>query len=191
MPLVEGLLHGGVTAIELTLRTPVALEALRAICDLNSEMIVGVGTILSQGMVDEVKVAGADFGVAPGLNPRVVQAALEVGLPFAPGICTPSDIETAAGLGCRVMKFFPAQASGGVTYLRSMSAPYKHLGIEFFPLGGINSSNMVDYLNEPNVLAIGGTWIVQKEMLTAEDWSGIAERAKEVTSQLNGVVASA
>lgn len=191
VPLVQSLLDGGITAIELTLRTPVALEALQAICNMDSDMLVGAGTILSKGMVEEVKKAGAHFGVSPGLNPRVIEAAQEAGLPFAPGICTPSGIEAAAALGCHVLKFFPAQPSGGVAYLRSMSAPYKHLGIQYFPLGGINSDNMMDFLNEPNVVAIGGTWIVKKQLVEQEDWAGITQRARQVVSLMNGVAASA
>lgn len=193
VPLTQALLAGGVSAIELTLRTPAALEGLQAICQEVSEMLIGVGTILTTDMVKQVKDAGADFGVAPGLNPRVVKAAQEAALPFAPGVATPSDIEKAVELNCRVMKFFPAQASGGVKYLRSMSAPYKHLGIEYFPLGGINSDNMMEYLSEPNVVALGGTWVVKKEMVAAEDWSGITRQAKEIICAMRdaGVVGSA
>jgi 2-dehydro-3-deoxyphosphogluconate aldolase / (4S)-4-hydroxy-2-oxoglutarate aldolase len=118
----------------------------------------------------------------------VIRAAQEAGLPFAPGICTPSDLEAAIELGCRFVKFFPAEASGGVTYLRSMAAPYRHLGIRYFPLGGLNAENMVDYLEEENVPTIGGSWIVQKDLVMTGDWDGIAARAAEVRSMLDGVV---
>ena len=176
VPLTQALLAGGIGAIELTLRTPAAMAGLKAICADVPDMLIGVGTILTPKLVKEVKTAGADFGVAPGMNPRVIRAAQEVGLPFAPGIATPSDLEAAIELGCRLVKFFPAEASGGIPYLRSMSAPYKHLGVQYFPLGGLNADNMVAYLKEPNVVAVGGSWIVKKELVNDEDWAGISAR---------------
>jgi len=185
VPLAEALLAGGICAIELTLRTPVAMDAVRAICRRVPEMLTGVGTILTPKQAAEIKEAGADFGVAPGLNPRVIRAAREVGLPFAPGICTPSELEAAIELDCRLVKFFPAEAVGGIKYLRSMSAPYKHLDIRYFPLGGINSENMMEYLKEDNVPVIGGSWIVKKELVLNEDWAGITVRAAEVCRILN------
>ncbi|GAA4455696.1 bifunctional 4-hydroxy-2-oxoglutarate aldolase/2-dehydro-3-deoxy-phosphogluconate aldolase [Novipirellula rosea] len=186
VPLAQALLAGGIDAIELTLRTPAGLAAVKAIVSGVPGMLVGVGTILTPQTVREVKMAGADFGVAPGTNPRVVRAAVEAGLPFAPGIATPSEIEAAIELGCRFVKFFPAAATGGVPYLRSMSAPYKHLGIQYFPLGGLNADNMTDYLNEPNVLAIGGSWIVQQTLVENHDWDGITARAAEVVEIAKG-----
>ena len=141
------------------------MEALKVICAEVPEMLIGVGTILTPETAVEVKAAGAAFGVAPGMNPRVVRAAQAAGLPFAPGICTPSDLEAAIELGCRFVKFFPAEASGGLPYLRSMSAPYKHLGIQYFPLGGLNAGNMTAYLKEENVLTIGGSWIVSQDLV--------------------------
>ena len=183
---MRALLAGGIDAIELTLRTPAGMEALKAICAEVPEMLVGVGTILTPETVRDVKNAGADFGVAPGMNPRVIRAAAEVGLPFGPGIATPSELEAAIELGCRFVKFFPAEASGGVAYLKSMSAPYKHLGIRYFPLGGLNAGNMKDYLKEPDVPTIGGSWIVKKALVDAGDWAGITARAAAVVSQLKG-----
>ncbi len=185
VPVANALLAGGIDAIELTLRTPVAMEALQAICADVPEMLIGVGTILTPELVADVKAAGADFGVSPGMNPRVIRAARDAGLPFAPGIATPSDLEAAIELGCRFVKFFPAEALGGIPYLRSMSAPYKHLGIQYFPLGGLNAENMVAYLKEPNVPAIGGSWIVKKGLVENEDWAGITARATSVTKALN------
>ncbi|MBL7044286.1 MAG: bifunctional 4-hydroxy-2-oxoglutarate aldolase/2-dehydro-3-deoxy-phosphogluconate aldolase [Pirellulaceae bacterium] len=184
VPLAKALLAGGIDAIELTLRTPAAMEALKAICADVPEMLTGVGTILTPKAAAEVKAAGADFGVAPGMNPRVVRAAQEAGLPFAPGVATPSDLEAAIELGCRFVKFFPAEAVGGVPYLRSISAPYKHLGIQYFPLGGLNAENMVEYLKEPNVPVIGGSWIVKKKLVENLDWTGITARATDVIQAL-------
>ena len=185
VPMTQALLAGGIDAIELTLRTPAAMEALKVICAEVPEMLVGVGTILTPETAVAVKEAGADFGVSPGMNPRVIRAAQEVDLPFAPGISTPSDLEAAIELGCRFVKFFPAEAAGGVAYLRSMSAPYKHLGIKYFPLGGLNAENMLDYLKEDNVPTIGGSWIVQKDLVVNEDWTGLTARAAEVRQLLD------
>lgn len=186
VPLAKALLAGGVDTIELMLRSPAAMEALRAICAEVPDMLVGAGTILEPETIDEVKAAGADFGVSPGMNPRVIRAAQEADLPFAPGIATPSDLEAAIELGCRFVKFFPAEAIGGVSYLRSMSAPYKHLGIRYFPLGGLNTANMLDYLNEPNVTAVGGSWIVQQELVESKDWEKLTARAAEVRRITDG-----
>ena len=184
VPLANALLDGGIHAIELTLRTPDAMDGLKSICANVPEMLIGVGTILTPKTVREVKATGAHFGVAPGMNPNVVREAQRVELPFAPGIATPSDLESAIELGCRFVKFFPAEASGGIKYLRSMSAPYKHLGIQYFPLGGLNAENMLDYLNEPNVLAVGGSWIVTQDLVNLEDWDGIASRAAAVVNAI-------
>lgn len=184
VPLANALLAGGIDAIELTLRTPAGIESVKAICSQVPKMLVGVGTILTPETATEVQSAGADFGVSPGMNRRVVQAAQQAGLPFAPGIATPSDLEAAIELGCRLVKFFPAQALGGLDYLRSLAAPYQHLGIDYFPLGGVNAENMLAYLREPNVAAVGGSWIVKKDLVANEDWTGITARAAEVVNQL-------
>ena len=184
VPLAKALLAGGIDVIELTLRTPIGLDAVKLIANEVPEMVVGVGTILTPATAVAVKKAGAHFGVAPGMNPRVVKAAREAGLPFAPGICTPSDLEAAIELGCRFVKFFPAEAAGGVTYLKSMAAPYNHLGIRYFPLGGVNSENMLDYLAEDNVPTVGGTWIVAKNLVQNEDWAGITAAAQKVVNTL-------
>ena len=180
VPLAKALLAGGIEVIELTFRTPAALNALKAIAAEVPDMLIGVGTILNPTQVVQVKEAGAHFGVSPGMNPRVVQAAIDANLPFAPGIATPSDLEAAIELGCRFVKLFPAEPLGGVAYLRSMAAPYKHLGIQYFPLGGLNAENMASYLKEDNVPTIGGSWIVKKELVDTGDWSGIAARAADV-----------
>lgn len=184
VPLAEALLAGGIDVIELMLRTPVGLEATKAIVENVPGMTVGVGTILTPETVREVKEAGAHFGVSPGMNPKVLEAAGEIGLPFAPGICTPSDLEAAIGYGCRFVKFFPAEPSGGISYLKAMAAPYKHLGIRYFPLGGINAGNMKSYLAEEIVPVVGGSWIVSQELVNKGDWAGITERAQHVINQI-------
>jgi 2-dehydro-3-deoxyphosphogluconate aldolase/(4S)-4-hydroxy-2-oxoglutarate aldolase len=185
VPIARELLAGGIDTIELTLRTDAGNEAVRAIHEAVPECFLGVGTILRPDQAIAVKEAGAHFGVAPGMNPRVIQAAQVTGLPFAPGICTPTDLEAAIELGCRVVKFFPAASSGGIPFLKSMAAPYKHLGIRYFPLGGVNADNMMDYLREDIICAVGGSWIVKDDLVKAGDWDGITERAAEVVRTLS------
>lgn len=182
VPLARALLAGGVRAIELTLRTEAALDCLRRIRDEVPEMMVGVGTILTPGQAHEALEAGASFGVAPGMNPRVVAEALRIGLPFAPGVCTPTDIELAVEAGCRVMKFFPCEPCGGLPYLRTIAAPFMHLGVRFIPLGGVNAANAATYLDEPSVLALGGSWLAPKEIIAQGNWQAISGLAAEITS---------
>ena len=177
VPLASALLDGGVDCMELTLRTPVAIEALREVTGRVPNMLAGIGTILTADQVDSVLDAGASFGVAPGLNQSVVKRAQQRNLPFAPGVVTPSEVEFAVALGCRDLKFFPAQPSGGVEYLRSMNAPYAHLDLRYIPLGGINTENLGDYLNADCVPAVGGSWIAPRKLIQQQDWSAITDRA--------------
>jgi 2-dehydro-3-deoxyphosphogluconate aldolase/(4S)-4-hydroxy-2-oxoglutarate aldolase len=185
VPLARALLAGGVTAMELTLRTAAALDALKAIRQEVPEMLAGIGTILTPAQVDDVVKAGAAFGVAPGFNRRVVEAAQANGLSFAPGICTPSDIEAALELGCRLLKFFPAETCGGVKHLESMAAPYLHLGLRYVPLGGLTARNMVDYLATPLVPAVGGSWLAKRDAIKAGDWAGITANCREARTAID------
>jgi len=179
VPVAEALLAGGITAMELTLRTPAALDSLIRINEQVPDMLAGVGTVLTTQQVQEIVNAGAALGVAPGLNEDVVRKAQELGLPFAPGIATPSELEKAVSMGCREVKFFPAEAMGGLKYLRSCGAPYRHLGIRYIPLGGLNAGNMSDYLKEPTVVALGGSWIAKRELIQNQDWKTITQNAAE------------
>ena len=178
VPVARALLAGGVDCVELTLRTPVAMEALRRIRAEVPEMMVGAGTILTVEQVREARAAGAAFGVAPGMNPRVVTAAREAGLSFAPGVCTPTDIELALEQGCRVMKFSPAELSGGLAYLRAIGAPFAHLGVRFIPLGGLGATNAESYLREESVLALGGSWLATKAAIEGGRWEDVSEQAR-------------
>jgi 2-dehydro-3-deoxyphosphogluconate aldolase/(4S)-4-hydroxy-2-oxoglutarate aldolase len=178
VPVAEALLAGGVRAMELTLRTDAALPALAAISKAVPEMLAGIGTIIRVDQVSQVVDAGAAFGVSPGVNAAVIEAAQSAGLPFGPGIMTPSDIEAALGFGCEVLKFFPAGSSGGLAHLRNIAAPYAHLGLKYIPLGGVNAANMNEYLSDPLVAAIGGSWLANREMIAARDWDGITANAK-------------
>jgi 2-dehydro-3-deoxyphosphogluconate aldolase / (4S)-4-hydroxy-2-oxoglutarate aldolase len=182
VPLARALQAGGIHTMELTLRTPAAMDALKAIRAEVPDMLAGIGTILTTQQVREVAQSGAAFGVAPGMNPTVIKEAQQVGLPFAPGVVTPSDIEAAIELGCRELKFFPAEPSGGIAYLKSMVAPYQHLGISFFPLGGLNETNMASYLSEPSVLGIGGSWLATRKLIQEENWAAITDNAAKATA---------
>lgn len=182
--LAKALCDGGVTALEMTLRTQRAFECVSAIAGAGLPLTLGVGTILTPEQAREAKSRGVDFGVSPGCNVRVIDAAAEAGLPFAPGIMTPSEIEQALEHGCKLMKFFPAESSGGMKHLQSMAAPYKHLGISFIPLGGLKLSNMKSYTDSPLVTAIGGSWIAPTSLIDAKDWAQIRKNAEEAVANL-------
>ena len=179
VPLCRALVACGIDVIELTLRTESAIDALRLVREEVPEVLAGIGTILTANQVDQVVEAGAAFGVAPGLNPKVVLRSREKGLPFAPGIATPTDIEAAVEYGCRELKFFPAEPSGGIKYLRSMYAPYSHLGLKFIPLGGLTAQNMASYLYDESVPAIGGSWIAPRKLIQEQNWSAVIDHATE------------
>jgi 2-dehydro-3-deoxyphosphogluconate aldolase / (4S)-4-hydroxy-2-oxoglutarate aldolase len=185
VPVAEALQLGGVDAMELTLRTPVAIAALRRIRAQVPGMLAGIGTILTTDQVAQAVDCGAAFGVSPGANPRVISAAVNAELPFAPGICTPSDIERALEFDRRVLKFFPAEPSGGLKYLETIAAPYQHLGVKYLPLGGLNEANCSTWLNSKLVGGIGGSWLASKEKIAAGDWAGITELARRAAAIRN------
>ena len=183
VPLARALLAGGVSAIELAFRTPRAAEALRRIAAEVPDVLVGAGTVLTPAQAREAKDAGAAFAVAPGFNPDVARAAADLGLPFAPGVMTPSEIEGAYALGCtRLLKFFPASVAGGLAGLRTLAAPYRHLGIRFLPLGGLTAANTAEWLSDPLVAACGGSWIAPARLIAAGDWDAIAANARAAAS---------
>lgn len=174
----RALLAGGIDAMELTLRTPAALDALRAVRAEVPEMLAGVGTILTRDQADEALAAGAAFGVSPGINPDVVRHCIDIGLPFGPGVMTPTDIDQSVALGCRLLKFFPATSSGGRAHLKNIAAPYAHLGLGFVPLGGVSADNLGDWLADPLVTAVGGSWLAPRDLIASGDWPEIERRAR-------------
>ena len=184
VPVAEALWRGGIKGMELTLRTEAAMESLRRIRKALPEMLAGIGTVLTTDQVREVSEADADFAVAPGFNPAVVEAAAECGVPFAPGVATPSDIERAIGVGCKTLKYFPAEQLGGIPYLKAVAAPYAHLGVRFMPLGGIGIGNVADYLKLGEVVAVGGSWLAPRPLIQASDWAAIEERARTAVELL-------
>lgn len=146
LPLADALISGGLPVAEITFRTEAAADVMRLLTAERPQLLLGAGTVLNARDLKLAKDCGARFAVAPGFNPEVARAALEIDLPFAPGVMTPTDVEAAVSLGLRTLKYFPAEAAGGLGLLKSLSAPYRHLGIQFIPTGGINARNMGEYL---------------------------------------------
>ncbi len=181
VPLARTLLEGGIRAMELTLRTPQAMDCLVRIVNEVPEMLAGVGTVIRPAQVREAQANGAAFAVSPGTNRAVMEESRQAGLFFAPGIATPSDIETALEFDCSIMKFFPAETSGGLPHLKSMAVPYNHLGLRFIPLGGLNEGNLKTYLADPLITAIGGSWIAKPDEIRNAEWYPILTRAKMAT----------
>ena len=186
-PLAEALLAGGLDIMEITFRTDAAEESMKRIARAFPEILLGAGTVLNGDQAKYAKDAGAVFGLAPGLNPQTIEAAHEVGLEFSPGVMTPSEIEQALHLDCKLLKFFPAEAAGGVKMLKSLSGPYAHTGVKFTPTGGIASNNLQDYLKLPVVAAIGGSWMVGKDLIASGRWDEITkltEQALELAANI-------
>ena len=173
VPLAEALLAGGLNVMEITFRSPAAEQSLRNVVKAFPKMLVGAGTILDTDQLQRAIDAGAQFAVAPGLNEVVVKKSLASQLPFVPGVMTPSDVEHGLALGCKLQKFFPAEAAGGVKMLQSLAGPYAHTGIKFIPLGGVNAGNARAYLALPIVAAIGGSWMVERKLIAEKNWSAI------------------
>ena len=187
VPVAKSLLKGGVNTLELTLRTPAAMEAAKAIKKEVPEICLGIGTVLTTEQVKAVADMGADFAVAPGCNPKVIAEARKQGLSFAPGVMTPTDIEMAIEQGCRILKYFPAESSGGINHLSNMVAPYQYLGLKFIPLGGLNIKNARSYLENPLITAIGGSWLAKGSVIHSEDWESISSNAREIKDLIHTI----
>ena len=176
MPLADTLIEGGLPCAEITFRTDAAADAMR-IMSKRGDILVGAGTVLT---VDQVKIAmdaGARFMVSPGFNPKVAGYCVENNIVFTPGICTPSDIEAALDFDLNVLKFFPAEAFGGLSTLKAMSGPYTT--VEFIPTGGINPQNLAEYLRFSKVVACGGTWIAKSSLITEGKFDDILRNTRE------------
>jgi len=184
IPLADALLEGGLPVIEVTFRTAAAVDAIRRIASERPKLVVGAGTVLTSENLEAAKAAGAQFAVAPGLNPQIVEQAQKMDLPFVPGIATPSDIERSLSLGCKLLKFFPAGALGGPVMLKALSAPYKHTGVRFMPTGGVNTENLESYVKISTVAAVGGTWVAKTDDLNAGKWDEIRARCHAATQMV-------
>lgn len=177
VPVARALVAGGLPVIELTLRTPVALDAIRAIADEVPEILVGAGTIVTPGQAKQALDAGARFLVSPGSTPTLLSAMSDTGLPFLPGTATVSEVLAVLEAGFTDMKFFPAEASGGAAFLKSIASPVP--AARFCPTGGITAATAASYLSLPNVGCVGGSWLTPADALAAGDWGRIERLAAE------------
>ncbi len=184
VPLAKALCDGGLPAAEITFRTACAAEAIANIHKELPEMLLIAGTVLTPEQVDAAVEAGAEIIVSPGLNPRVVKHCLEKGVPVIPGCANPSDIEIAMELGLKTVKFFPAEAAGGLKMLKAMSAPYGKMA--FMPTGGINADNLVSYLKFDKILCCGGSFMVQDDMIKAGEFDKITALTKNAVMTMLG-----
>jgi Entner-Doudoroff aldolase len=185
LPLAEALQRAGLKNIEITLRTKGALEAIRQIAS-KTDLCVGAGTVLSVEQAQAAIDAGATFLVSPGTNPQVVKYCVDNDIPILPGVCSPTEVELAASFGLTNVKFFPAEAAGGASFLQAISAPYGN--ISFVPTGGINADNFKNYVVLPSVVACGSSWIVDKKLLATNDWAEVERRCgvmKQIVAELN------
>ncbi|MGW7252262.1 MULTISPECIES: bifunctional 4-hydroxy-2-oxoglutarate aldolase/2-dehydro-3-deoxy-phosphogluconate aldolase [Streptomyces] len=180
VPLARALVAGGLPAIEVTLRTPAALDAIRAVTDEVPEAVIGAGTVLTPGQVEAALTAGSRFLVSPGWSPRLLGAMKDSGVPFLPGVSTASEVVTLLEEGITEMKFFPAEAAGGTAYLKSLAAPLPQA--RFCPTGGIGLASAPSYLALPNVGCVGGTWMLPDEALATKDWDRVRRLAQEAAA---------
>ena len=176
-PLADALCEGGLACAEVTFRTEAAAESIKIMSEKHPEMLVGAGTVLTIEQVDEAVAAGAKFIVSPGLNPEVVKYCLDKNIAITPGVVTPSEMEKAIELGLNIVKFFPAEPSGGLSMIKAVSAPYTML--KFMPTGGINPGNVKEYLKSDKIFACGGSWMGKGDLVDAGDFDKIKELTKE------------
>jgi len=181
----QALLAGGLSVVEITFRTEAAAEAIRRAAAIDG-LLVGAGTILTLAQLAQAVDAGARFGVAPGTSAEVVEAAARAGLPFVPGVATPSEIERALTLGCTVLKLFPASLLGGPAFVKAVSPVYP--SVRFVPTGGVNTDNLRSYLELPSVLACGGTWICEQTLLREGRFDEVERRAREAAELASAAV---
>ncbi|MCK5572739.1 MAG: bifunctional 4-hydroxy-2-oxoglutarate aldolase/2-dehydro-3-deoxy-phosphogluconate aldolase [Bacteroidetes bacterium] len=179
------LVEGGLPIAEVTFRTAAALDAIKELREAYPDMLIGAGTVLTVQQAKAAQTAGARFIVSPGLNRGVVEYCRAEGLPVTPGIVTPTEVETALGLGLTVMKFFPAEASGGLKYLKAIAAPYS--SVKFIPTGGIDRSNLLQYLRFPRTLACGGSWMVKADLIAEERFPEVRALAAGAIEEMLGL----
>lgn len=184
VPLAKALVAGGIPCAEVTFRTAEAEEAIKRMSAEVPEIILGAGTVLTPEQADKAVAAGAKFIVSPGLNPRVVKHCLDKGYLITPGTSNPSDVEVAIELGLDVVKFFPAEAAGGINMIKSMAAPYTKM--KFMPTGGINAANLNSYLSFDKIICCGGSWMVKSDLIDAGEFDKITELCKEAVASMLG-----
>jgi 2-dehydro-3-deoxyphosphogluconate aldolase/(4S)-4-hydroxy-2-oxoglutarate aldolase len=184
-PLADALCKGGLPAAEVTFRTPAAHDAMIAMKKQRPELIVGAGTVLTKEQVDSAIDAGAEFIVSPGLNPEIVKYCQEKGVAVCPGISTASELEQALALGLHTVKFFPAEAMGGIKTIKALCGPYKNM--TFLPTGGVNSNNMLDYLSFNKIFAVGGTWMVSADLIKNGKFDQVEKISKDAVLKMLGM----
>lgn len=184
VPLAQALKSGGIRCVEITFRTAAAAESIRRVATQMPDVLVGAGTVTSCEQVDQAIAAGAQFAVSPGYQEEVIEHCLERGITVIPGVCTPSEVDAAIAKGLRVLKFFPVEAYGGVKAIKALSGPYKD--IRWIPTGGINADNISDYLAVPSVLACGGSWLVDDQLLAAGEYEEIVRHVKDTVRRIMG-----
>jgi len=177
LPLAEQLAAGGLPCAEVTFRTAAAEESIRRMAKAFPDLIVGAGTVLTCEQADRAVDAGAKFIVSPGFNPRVTEHVLKKGVPMTPGVCTPTEIEAALQFDLDVLKFFPAEPSGGLKMIKALAAPY--VGLHFMPTGGINADNVRDYLKYDRIVACGGSWMVSGKLVKEGNFAEIGRLVRE------------
>ena len=182
VPLAKALVKGGLPVLVVTFRTQAAAGAIAAIRREVPEAVVGAGTLLTVEQLKAAKAAGAVFGVAPGFDPVVVAEAKAQDLPFCPGIATASELSQALTAGCKMVKFFPAEAAGGVKMIKNLLGAFRFTGVKFMPTGGVKPTNVAEYLAVPEIICCGGTWIVPKDALAAGDYAAIERLASEAVA---------
>lgn len=186
-PLARALCEGGLPCAEVTFRTPAAAEAIRIMTEKFPDMLVGAGTVLTTEQVDRAIESGAKFIVSPGLNPDVVRYCMDKDIPVTPGTQTPSDMEKAMSFGLNVVKFFPAEPSGGLSMIKAVAAPYTEL--QFMPTGGINAKNVRDYLAYDRIIACGGSWMVKGDLIRAgkfDEIKALVREAADIVHEIRG-----
>ena len=182
VPLAKALVKGGLPVLEVTFRTQAAAGAIAAIRREVPEAVVGAGTLLTVEQLKAAKAAGAAFGVAPGFDPAVVAEAKAQNLPFCPGIATASELSQALTAGCKMVKFFPAEAAGGVKMIKNLLGAFRFTGVKFMPTGGVKPTNVAEYLAVPEIICCGGTWIVPKDALAVGDYAATERLAAEAVA---------
>ena len=182
VPLAKALVAGGLPVLEVTFRTACAAEAIARMKAQVSGATLIAGTVLTPRQLVAARDAGAEACVAPGFDPEVVRTANAIGMPFCPGVATASELSQALTAGCRLVKFFPAEAVGGVKMIKNLLGAFRFTGVKFMPTGGVNLSNVADYLAVPEVACCGGTWIVPRESLAAHDWAAIEKLASDASA---------
>lgn len=180
VPLADALIKGGLPCAEVTFRTDAAEESIRRICENFPDMLVGAGTVLTTKQVERAYKAGAKFIVSPGFDPEIIDYCISIGLPVLPGCITPSEIAQAVKRGLKVVKFFPAEQSGGVAMIKAMAAPYSM--VKFMPTGGISTKNLADYLSCDKILCCGGSWMVKEDLIRSGSFDKITDMTREATA---------